>query len=64
MYALMTTLTSTTPTVDTTVFQNIDFSALTTVASTLAASIIPIVVVVAAYKAGVGMIKGFVSKAR
>ena len=63
MYALMTTLTSTTSP-DYSMFQNVDFSALTSVASTLAASIVPIVVIVAAYKAGIGMIKGFVSKAR
>ena len=38
MYALMTTLTSTTSP-DYSMFQNVDFSALTSVASTLAATI-------------------------
>ena len=64
MNALMTVLTSSAPTFDSTVFTGIDLSPLTTVASTLAASIVPIVVLVAAYKAGVGMVKGFISKAK
>ena len=64
MNALVYALTANAPSFDATVFQNIDLSPLTTVASTIVGSVLPVVVMVLCYEVGVGFVKSIISKAR